>query len=237
MKVRILSDLHMELHPFKLIINKVADVCILAGDIGNPYNVDYDDLLLQLSLTHEKVFVIAGNHEYYHQNIEVVDDYIDALCNQYDNVHYLQKSVFIYKGIQFIGCTLWSHITDPTLCKYMNDFCKININDKKLTFDDYNHIHLEHQQWLEQALQSNGVKICITHHLPLTSLIHDMYKDNPLNSFYASDMTITGANYWVYGHTHHVNHTIIDGIEFHCNPRGYKDEASGFNMNYIFELV
>ncbi len=229
MKIRLLSDLHMEFTPLMLNFTKHADVCILAGDIGNPYEQNYDELLLKLSLTHEKVFVITGNHEYYNNDF-TVDHHIKQLCSEYDNVHFLQKDFFIYKNVKFIGCTLWSAVNDPTLCKYMSDFKYI----QNFTFENYNDFHQDHKAWLEEQLAD----VVITHHLPSKTLIHESYQDNPLNVFYASDMTIKNVSHWCYGHTHYTNHTIVNNVKLHCNPRGYahKGEQSGFDLDYIFEI-
>ena len=138
MKIRLLSDLHTELHPIVLNFKKHADVVILAGDIGNPYHDNYINLLNKLSLTHEKVFVVSGNHEYYNNNIEETDLYLSNLCE--DNVHFLQKQSIIYKNVKFIGCTLWSD-PDQSLCKYINDFAKI----QNFTYDKYKSLHLNHK--------------------------------------------------------------------------------------------
>ena len=231
MKIRVLSDLHLELHPLSnLNFNNQADVVILAGDIGNPFESSYVHLLRKLSLTHAQVIVITGNHEYYNHTIEEVEVRMRKLCS--DNIHYLQKDVFIYQDVKFIGCTLWSAIKDESLCKYMNDFTWI----KDFTFDQYCKLHEDHKLWLEEELTKPHDKICvITHHLPLIRLTDVEYIDHPLNSFFASDIDVKGADYWCYGHTHKANH-IKMGCAFYCNPRGYQDEQSGWDMDCVFKI-
>jgi predicted phosphohydrolase len=74
MKLRYLSDLHLEfIKPNKLkhFINKIPhgkdEICILAGDIGNPYKSNYDTFMKFMSENFKKTFIIAGNHEYYNK--------------------------------------------------------------------------------------------------------------------------------------------------------------------------
>lgn len=233
MRVRLLSDLHLELQSTKLVVNfkKHADVAILAGDIGNPFEDSYYQFLQKMSLTHAKVFVVAGNHEYYGYNIDKVDEQIKLICDELD-ICFLQKNSYIYNGITFVGCTLWSYPKDSSLCKYMNDFYKIN----GLTFDTYVKMHLDHKRWLEEEIPKHKKCVVITHHLPLTCLVDDKYKDHPLTLFFASDINTTGANDWCYGHTHQSAYNYINNTHYHCNPKGYERETSGWDMDYIFNI-
>jgi hypothetical protein len=41
---------------------------------------------------------------------------------------------------------------------------------------------------------------------------------------------------WFYGHTHSANETIIDGINFLCNPIGYLGENKNPDFNKKFEI-
>ena len=233
-RIRLLSDLHLELNPnLKIQFNKNADVAILAGDIGNPYSEEYVYLLRQLSLTHTEVFIISGNHEYYNKyyTINEIDNQIRNLCIEEDeNIHFLQMNSIIYNNIKFLGCTLWSDPTDETLYKYINDSNYIN-------FQDYVSTHKLHKDWLENELKDDSYKNCvITHHLPKINLIDKEFKNDPLNSFFCSDILVDGADVWCYGHTHKSNYMKDDNIEYHCNPHGYLNENSSYNFDYIFDM-
>ena len=233
LKIRLLSDLHLELHEISdLNFKKKADVVILAGDIGDPFDDNYIMLLEKLSLLHEKVFVITGNHEYYSKyTMSEIDTKIKQILEDESDIHFLQMNSVSYKGVKFMGCTLWSHANDKTLCKYMNDF-------NYITFDEYVTKHNEHREWLEQELTLDFPgKICvITHHLPSFSLINEEYHEHPLNIFFATDINTKCADVWCYGHTHKANQTEINNVKFYCNPRGHPDEKSGWNIDCIFEL-
>ena len=72
MKLRYISDLHLEfLKPHKVekfikqIPSGLDEICVLAGDIGNPFKQHYDMFMKFVRKNFKKVFVIAVNHEYY----------------------------------------------------------------------------------------------------------------------------------------------------------------------------
>ena len=86
MKVRYLSDLHLEfikenkINKFiQNIPSGLDEICILAGDIGNPYSKNYDFFMKFISKNFKKTFVIAGNHEYYNKTktIEETNDFLE----------------------------------------------------------------------------------------------------------------------------------------------------------------
>ena len=74
MIIRYFSDLHLE---FVKTINMTKyiqqirtgmdGVCVLAGDIGNPYECNYDIFMKFINKNFKRTFVIAGNHEYYNK--------------------------------------------------------------------------------------------------------------------------------------------------------------------------
>lgn len=206
----------------------------MAGDIGNPFKDEYKILLRQLVLTHSKVFIVSGNHEYYNKlyTMNEIDKQIKYVCKEEDeeNIHFLQMDSVIYNDVKFMDCTLWSDATDMTLSKYMNDF-------KFVSWQEYTTSHQIHKAWLENELKHNEQKTCvITHHLPRYDLIDDEFKQHPLNSFFASDINTKGADVWCYGHTHRPHYSINDDVAYHCNPHGYTGENIITNFDYIFNM-
>jgi predicted MPP superfamily phosphohydrolase len=114
MNIRYLSDLHLEfIKPNKIgnflrkIGNGPNEVCILAGDIGNPFQQNYTDLMNHVNANFEHTFVIPGNHEYYQKTKKMseVDAYMSELLQRYSNITYLNNSTKGYKGYTFIGTT------------------------------------------------------------------------------------------------------------------------------------
>ncbi len=67
-QIQLASDLHLEKNsniPFDQLIKPSAPWLALCGDIGYCEQEIYQNFIKWVSTKFEKVFVIAGNHEYY----------------------------------------------------------------------------------------------------------------------------------------------------------------------------
>ena len=91
MRLRYFSDLHLEFisnNKIKQFIQKIPsdinNICILAGDIGNPYESKYDIFMEYMSKNFKKTFVISGNHEYYNKTktVKETNDFLHLLTFQ-----------------------------------------------------------------------------------------------------------------------------------------------------------
>ena len=67
MKLRYFSDLHLEfIKPNKIehFIKRIPickdEICVLAGDIGNPFQSNYDTFMKFISSNFKKSFIITG---------------------------------------------------------------------------------------------------------------------------------------------------------------------------------
>ena len=245
MIIRYLSDLHLELiketeieNFIKQIIKNNEQVCILAGDIGNPYSKNYDLFMKYMNYSFKKIFVIAGNHEYYNNNktIEETNKYLIDYFKQYSNITFLNNSYEYYNNYCFVGTTLWSHIKNPEY--KINDLYAI----KNLDCIKYNNLNKVSINFLEDIGKTNNNLIIITHHVPSNNLIDSKYKVShmePYNQWFYSDMdnfikiNKDVIKCWFYGHTHCPSYKIIYDIPFLCNPIGYVNE----NINNDFSKV
>lgn len=243
--IQYISDIHLEflhIEEVKSIIRKiipVAPIMVLAGDIGNPYgkNNHYELFIEEMSKKFDKVFLISGNHEYYHNNIDMVEEKIKSVASKYMNVTYLQNSYEDYNNIRWIGSTLWSRLDSPK--KFINDVSTIH----HMTVDKYNMMHLTAEKSLEIIIENSELPcIVITHHMPSYKLIAEEYYDDNYNMWFAShldNIIETNSNKilgWIYGHTHRPNDSIISGVKMLCNPIGYKGENHKINYNIIADL-
>lgn len=242
MKVRYLSDLHLEfitpdkIHKFiKKIPLGIDEICILAGDIGNPYQSNYDIFMNFISKNFKKTFVISGNHEYYNERktIQQTLDFMKEYFTKFDNITFLNNSYEIYNNYCFIGTTLWSKITKPQY--EINDVYEIPDFD----YIKYNRLHMLSVDFLEDTLQNNENCVIITHHLPSNSLVDAKYKTQkmlPYNQWFCCNMdecierNKNKIKCWIYGHTHTPSNIVMHGIPFLCNPIGYPNE----NKNVSF---
>ena len=120
MKIQLLSDLHLEVHP-----NWVAtpaagsDVLVLAGDIGSYQKgsmlPDQDFGLSRFSRQNgwpTPVFFVPGNHEYDALDFDATHARLRETCERLDIV-WLEREVLIWrdrdgKPVRWVGTTLWS---------------------------------------------------------------------------------------------------------------------------------
>ena len=191
---RYLSHLHLEFFiPTKIkefikkIPSGIDEICILAGDIGNPYETNYNIFMEFISKNFKKTFVIAGNHEYYNKRktIEETNEFMKDYFRKFDNISFLNNTYEIYEDYCFIGTTLWSKITNPQY--EINDVYNIPNFD----YIKYNRLNMLSIDFLEEALEKNEHCIVITHHLPLNSLIDIKYKTEkmrPYNQWFYCNM-------------------------------------------------
>ncbi len=242
-KIRYLSDLHLEFIEtnkiddfIKQIPSGIDEICVLAGDIGNPYKSNYDIFMNFISKHFKKTFIIAGNHEYYNKKktIKDINEYMKDYFQKFNNISFLNNNYEIYNDYCFVGTTLWSKITNPQY--EINDVYKI----RNFNYNEYNKLNMLSVKFLEDTLLNNEKCIIITHHMPSESLIDIKYKTTtmqPYNQWFYCNMDElieTNKNKikcWIYGHTHEASNVMINGIPFLCNPIGYPNENQNINFS------
>lgn len=245
MRIQYVSDLHLEFlsKPPKIIPR--SDVLCLLGDVGYPYSKIYKQFLTEMNDMFKKVFLIAGNHEYYNlgpnkgKSIIDIDEQIEKVIteNNLNNISYLNDSYEDYEGYRFVGTTLWSHISNPNYL--VNDFEQIIDMNIKL----YNELHSISCEFIEeQIIESELPIVMLTHHMPSYDLIDEQYKKPSMDKFnqcFASDCSkyfVPNVKCWLYGHTHKPKVAIINGIKFSCNPLGYSNENNPINIINLVDV-
>lgn len=140
MKIKLVSDLHLEFSDINIKNDNDYDVLILSGDImvaqdlhdhpaqenSLPINIEglgrrqrvalrFRDFLNRVSTDFPHVIYVAGNHEFYHGKWNAALDYLNEECAQFLNIHFLENQVWEYQDITFIGCSLWTDMNkgDP----------------------------------------------------------------------------------------------------------------------------
>jgi predicted phosphodiesterase len=243
MEFQYFSDIHTELYSgvecprFQVLIHDlkpIAPYLILAGDIGHPFSDIYKEFLELVAKKFKRVFLIAGNHEYYTKNggmrpeawMSYVDTHITGICREIGNVTYLQNQVYHFpapSNLSIFGGTFWSlvkHEEENTLRTSSNDLQNI----QNLTYDTIRMLHYEACTSLAKALvkHSDRIFLVVSHHLPSYSLVASKYKSCS-NSSHASEIELwkhDRIKAWVAGHTHI---PIVAG-KFHVNPIGHFGE-------------
>lgn len=243
MKVKLLSDIHLEHSHFSIPYDG-EDVLVLAGDISPDFRegVEMVEEYLRKSDTVHVVFVL-GNHDYHTHTIkETCDFWKELKC---DRFHFLQDSKIVLNDVCFYGATFWTDIHKMNSEKV--NLCKSKIDDYKLirNFSPYNSCfnHISSKMMLEIFLENTLEEkvVVISHYLPSYKSIDKRFENSDLNCAFAStdlDSVIRHpkVKYWFHGHTHQ-NVDYYDGnTRVICNPRGRSTENTNFSCNFILEI-
>jgi predicted MPP superfamily phosphohydrolase len=252
LSIRYLSDLHLEfIRPHK--INKFIElirpaapdqICVLAGDIGNPFSSNYDALMKHMDKSFRRTFVVAGNHEYYNKkkSMRETREHMKSYFAQYDNISFLDNSSEVYDGRLFVGTTLWSKITPSRGgVNPINDILCIPDFDSRA----YNRYHACSRLFLEKTVETSPSiasepqipVVVITHHVPSFDFMAEKYRTCLSNEWFYCDMNdFIYRNRgricaWFYGHTHTASVCNLHGVPFYCNPIGYIGENPGADFS------
>ena len=244
MKLQYVSDIHLEHRTFDKgtvpLIQPVSDNAYLAlcGDIGNPFLPNYEEFLSIHAKLYEKIIIIAGNHEYFHHTLQETHDQIRILIKKYQNITYLNQESIIIGQTKFLGCTLWSDVSNirEEAQSFMNDYKKIFYNSNQL-LEPENTIELHNQtkEWLKREIDHEGDVIVLTHHpatfgmLPMLDMYSPCYGSN------CEDLIKKPVKYWISGHTHACLTHVVDDVTCLSNCMGYPGrESPDFNTsNYV----
>lgn len=182
MKIKVVSDLHLEFSDVNIKNDEGCDVLILSGDImvaqdlhdhpemdyGMYSNVNLADLgrrqatalrfrdfLKRCSFQFPHVVYVAGNHEFYHGKF--VSSLIDLRneCAKYSNVYFLERDTKEIDDVVFIGGTLWTDCNkgDPLTLHGLSDL----MNDFRIIrHDGHGYTKLRPAHIMERHRQTLG---------------------------------------------------------------------------------
>lgn len=137
MKIKLVSDLHLEFSDCFINNNDNCDVLILGGDImvatdlhdhPEPANTAdqaaiaagtglgrrqqraqrFRDFLKRCSFQFPHVIYVMGNHEFYHGRFYDSVDHIRTECAKFPNIYFLENDTKIIDDVTFVGATLWT---------------------------------------------------------------------------------------------------------------------------------
>lgn len=248
-KIQYCSDLHLEFPINKRYIkaNPIkpeGEIILLAGDIIPFAEIEKEnDFFNFLSDNFEHTYWIPGNHEYYRSDIvERTGAFHEKIRS---NVSLLNNTTIEHKGVRLLFSTLWSKINpvmEFVIQKSMADFSVIKDSGKKITVDDYNHLHEDCSAFLvrEFSNPANQKTIVVTHHLPTFFHYPEKYRYSELNSAFATELfdliEASNADYWIFGHTHEVVQDFkIGKTTLTTNQLGYVEY--GEHLNFIDKTI
>jgi predicted phosphodiesterase len=244
LRIRILSDLHLEVAPFVPAAVE-ADLVVLAGDIDNgAAGIEWAKRVFR-----SPVLYLAGNHEYYDGEFEDVQRAMTGAARD-STVALLDCSERVVQDMRFLGCTLW---TDYSLApgpgrvaaiedarRHNPDYLAIRYGERPMAPEDAITLHRAHRAWLEARLAEPfpGETVVITHFAPHPGSIAPAYSGHPANPGFIVDLEplMGRAALWIHGHTHTFFDYSVRGTRIVCNPRGYPGEPTGFRPDLAVEV-
>lgn len=248
-RIQVISDIHLELRKSPPVINVSAEILALCGDIGGPKQESYRSLLAWASTNYAWVFIIAGNHEFYHNHdtIEELTTHIEEVVSGFPNITFLNNSTVELQTnndtVRVFGSTLWSDTSKhaENVKRVMNDYVKIkrknNGRRTSIVPEDTIRLHKIAVAALRAEINTDGPPlIVLTHHLPSLKLIHDDFTDASINCAYASDLDeliSPPVVLWMHGHSHRAADTRLNKVRIVCNPMGYPGENTKKYREYI----
>lgn len=249
MKLRLVSDLHLEWAPLALEYAG-EDLLIAAGDIAPGI---HGLRALQGYARHANIpaLMIAGNHEFYGghwedtlRDLRAAADHTDRLAP--GALTFAENASICYGGVDFIAATLWTDCRlfgDAPLARQivqhaLNDYRKIGgpINRPLLVTDTIAR-HGESRTFILDALSRHSPlarSVVVTHHAPSAQSVAERYRADRVSAAYASTILeyldpALAPELWLHGHTHTSFDYLAGRTRVVCNPRGYVDENPDFD--------
>lgn len=242
MKIQFMSDTHdcMYYH-----INPDADLVIHGGDASD----GMEELIVFVNLCKsldKEVLIVPGNHDLWYQDISLVYKRLDD-----HGINYLKEDKpFIYKGVTFVGGTLFTNFRSNVLEDWEVDVVKdsfrgfpdfrfIANEGKTLTPNDYITLFNKQYNHINQYRHQDNV-VVVTHFPPSPLCSHPAYLKDPKRSgYFTNDLNLDGFNYWFWSHTHYNTQITVDGCQLISNAYGYHKELIGdeaYQPNLLIEV-
>ena len=246
MKIQLLSDLHLEVHPaWTPTPAPGADVLVLAGDIGS---YQTGSLLTDDHFGLERfagwpvpVIFVPGNHEYDAQDFDAAHQRLRATCDRLGLV-WLERETLVLDGVRFVGTTLWSdfdalaeHEGSTDLARRLRQrekaFRAANFYLKKtggtrgdapFWAEQVRAQALVCQAWLRAALATPfaGPTVAVTHFAPSLRSADPRYGLVPGTAGFCNplDELLQHTQLWLHGHLHTPIDYMVQGTRSNAAP-------------------
>jgi predicted phosphodiesterase len=238
MRILPLSDIHLELTSKDWDLPKLPpfDVMVMAGDLVPDMSRGVEWLAERIGDGH--AVYIAGNHEHY--GCRDLDENIEYArgAARGTRVHVLSDDRIDLLGHTFLGSTLWTDFEllgrrDDAMAiagDFMNDFRQIVTEGRLLRPADTLARHVAARRFIADELASarrDGRRsVVVTHHGIHESALRPGMEGRLISAAYTNAMDDfvrdSGADLWIYGHTHVSDDRILGGrTRVVNNGKGY----------------
>ena len=237
MKIRVLSDLHLECDEPEVIPHAQADLVVLAGDIHN--HAAGPRWAAQTFDGAAPVVYVPGNHEYYDGEFGALEAAMRDAAASVENVHFLNNAALVDPAGEWrvLGTTLWTDFTlygadDEALAASITAARGVMLDFKGLIQLTWPHdgsaaantaatrdftpadslaLHAQARAWLAHELSKPfaGKTIVVTHHAPHRSSLAGRYADDLVSAGFVSHLpTLVRSPVALWIHGH--THTAFD---------------------------
>lgn len=241
MRIRILSDLHLEHHAFEIpaLPDDAQSVLVLAGDICEFRRRQVLEPFLRAAAARFRAVVyVPGNHEYYRSVWPDAREQLREWCLP-EHLYLLDSADCVLDGVAFVGATLWTDMDggrarDAPAMASVYDFSVIETAGhggelRKLRPADTEAAHRRARAWLESTLAAHRDAgrpvVLVTHHGLTLGSVHARFAGSPVNPAFVSDLAgwlaDAGPVLAIHGHVHNSFDYRVGEVRVVVNPRGY----------------
>lgn len=243
MRIRILSDLHLEAGPTAIRDDVECDVVVLAGDIDG----GTDGLYWAREEFDRPVIYVPGNHEFYHHDVVELAPRMRETADRL-GIQLLDNGETTIQGQRFLGSPLWPGLPHEPILRAdtvkrwsarLNDFRCIRADGELITPEHMNRWHDESVSFLKNAISDDAPAVVVSHFSPTTAMQNPSFANDAMTSYFQTDLDEllgSGVSLWVYGHNHHSCDRVISGTRVVSNQRGYPGERTGFDSRKTVDI-
>ena len=258
MKLRILSDLHLEHDPDWKLRHFGEDAILCAGDLGSARVRQETEKLIRDSRV--PFYYVLGNHDFYHGEIGEVIDYYRFLNRSVRHFHLLHNRTAELGGYLLAGTPLWTDFalfgrntvesSMEVARRMVNDFRGLTqvrdheashggVPSRALRPHDLVEWNAEARRFLMKTIAKGQPTIVMTHWCPSAETISPCYAGDPANAYFTTecrDLMGGKVALWVHGHSHLADDRVINGTRVIRNPKGYPGERSAWHEDLVVML-
>ena len=250
MKIRVISDLHIDVNEEYPLVLKDKDIfTIICGDLSGYFNKSSKWIEENI----KEGILVAGNHMSYN----TINHSIEYFHSQYQKkyplnapISFMENQYKIIDDIVFIGATLWTdyklfgedkqslYMWYATKCLSDFRYCQTNTtsdienensdNLKRITPEFCVEVFNKTVEFIDNVCKQfpNNKIVVITHHAPSIQSIPKRFTDEVSTPCFASNLEEFILNHpniklWCSGHIHQFSDYYIGDCRVVCNPRGY----------------
>lgn len=207
MRIQVVSDLHAHHNGWVLSPHDiVGDVLVILGD----WQCSPEMLRMGLqSLPADRpILMVLGNHDYEYLHLdEAADDWGLVLADM-PHVRVLERQAFVYRGVRFLGATLWSDLAGgrhaDACARQVGDFATVEGLTVGRLIDRFD----ETVAWLEAQFKAPhpGPTVVLSHFAPSYRSQSPHFAGSPIGGYFCSNLDDHIARWqpdlWLHAHLH-----------------------------------